>query len=162
MFRIGKITNTHGIKGEVKVYNTSDFDRFSVGREVYVLVKESKRFFHSQRVRTSKNLLIVKFEGIDDINDIEHLKGYDLWSDERIDEALGQNDYHYDMLIDKPVYNREGQKLGVVLSMIPVPQGHLMEIIKTDGKKALIPFVGAFVKAIDDEKITIEPIEGLL
>lgn len=54
MYKIGKITNTHGIKGEVKIFNMSDFNRFSVGKEIFILLKQEKVCFVIERVRTQK------------------------------------------------------------------------------------------------------------
>ncbi len=162
MYKIGKITNTHGIKGEVKIFNMSDFNRFSVGKEVYLLNKQEKKFFIIERIRTQKNILIVKFKGIDDINQIEPFKGFDLYSDESIDDELEDDDYHYSDLIDLIVYDQENHKLGTVISIIPVPQGHLLEIETMEKKKVLVPFNEAFIDDVLEDKITIKPIEGLL
>lgn len=162
MYKIGKITNTHGIKGEVKIYNMSDFNRFTVGKEIYLLKKEEKVCFEIERVRTQKNLLIVKFKQIDDINQIELYKGFDLYSDEKISDELEEDDYHYSELVDLMVYNLDQQELGKVISIIPVPQGHLLEILTTEGKKSLIPFNKVFVEDVLEDRIIIKPIEGLL
>ncbi len=162
MYKIGKITNTHGIKGEVKVYNLSDFDRFLVGKKVYVLVGGQKHFFTIERVRESKNLLIIAFEGYADINLIEPFKSMDLYTDEDINDALEADEYHYEMLIDKDLYDTHGLKLGVVKNIVFVPQGHLLEVQKEDGKMGYVPFVNAFVKEILADRIIIETIEGLL
>jgi 16S rRNA processing protein RimM len=160
MYQIGKITNTHGIKGEVKIYNLSDFNRFFVGNEVYVVMKGKKTVFLIERVRPQGTVLIVKFKGFEDINQILPYKGEFLYSDEK--PELEDDDYHYDDLLDKDCYDESGNHLGKITSLIPVPQGHLLEIEKLNGKKALIPFVSEFVIDVDDEKVIIRPIEGLL
>lgn len=162
MYKIGKITNTHGIRGEVKIFNMSDFDRFTVGKEIYIMQKTDKVNFVIERVRTQKNVLIVKFKGFDDINQIETYKGYDLYSDELIDDQLEEDDYHYHHIIDLDVYDLKNQKLGKVISLIPVPQGHLLEILTLKGNKSLVPFNKAFIVEVDKDKIVINPIEGLL
>jgi 16S rRNA processing protein RimM len=162
MYLIGKITNTHGIKGEVKIYNLSDFDRFFVGATVYAVISNEKVYFKIKQLRSQKNVLIVKFEGYDDINQILKYKSLDLYSDEEITDQLEDDDYHYQSLIDKDCYTKEGLYLGKVSRLVEVPQGHLIEIEKKDGIKALIPFVKAFVLEINTDKIIIEPIEGLL
>lgn len=161
-YHIGHITNTHGIRGEVKIYNLSDFNRFFVGAEVYVIKGGVKTSFVIERLRHQQHMLIVKFKGIDNINDVLIYKGLDLFSDEDVTDQLEDNDYHYQSLIDKPCYNEEGVCLGEVISVIPVPQGHLLEILTKDQKKVLVPFIDAFIKEINDEKIIVTPIEGLL
>jgi len=162
MYQIGKITNTHGIKGEVKIYNLSDFNRFFVGAKIYVMLKGKKVEFTIDRVRPQGTVLIVKLHSYDDINDILIYKGLDVYADEIVTEQLEEDDYHYDSLIDKDVYTKDGAFVGVVAGLIPVPQGHLLEIKKESGKNILVPFVNAFVEEVLDDKIIITPIEGLL
>jgi 16S rRNA processing protein RimM len=162
MYQIGKITNTHGIKGEVKIYNLSDFNRFSIGAEVYIVLKEEKKVFTIERVRPQGKLLIVKFKGYDNINDILMYKGLELYSDEDVTDELEDDDYHYHDLIDKDVYTDQNVYVGKVASMIPVPQGHLLEIEKKDGTKAMVPFIKVFVSEVLEDKIIITPIEGLI
>jgi len=162
MYQIGKITNTHGIKGEVKIYNLSDFNRFFVNAEVYVLIQGKKKFFTIERVRSQANLLIVKFKGYDDINDILAYKGLEVYSDASVIKELEDDDYHYQSLLDKDVYTDQDVYVGKVINMIPVPQGHLLEIEKENGKKIMIPFIKIFVSEVLEEKIIITPIEGLI
>jgi 16S rRNA processing protein RimM len=161
-YHIGHITNTHGIRGEVKIYNLSDFNRFFVGAIIYVELKGTKKEFEIERVRQQQKLFIVKFKGIDNINDIEMYKGLPIYSDEEIDDELDEDDYHYHTLIDKPCYKEDLTYIGKVMSIIPVPQGHLLEIETEEGKKVMVPFIEVFVKEVTDEKIIIKPIEGLL
>ncbi len=162
MYQIGNITNSHGIKGEVKIYNLSDFNRFSVGAEVFVMLKGKKKTFTIERVRPQGKLLIVKFKSYDNINDILVYKGLDIYVDERPDQELEEDDYHYEDLLEKDVYTIDNIFVGKVISMVPVPQGHLLEIEKQNGKKVLVPFVNAFVESVLENKIIIKPIEGLL
>jgi 16S rRNA processing protein RimM len=140
----------------------SDFNRFSVGKEIYVLQKGEKIYFTIERIRTQKNILIIKFKGYDDINLIEAYKGLELYSDDLVTDELEEDDYHYSDLIDLDVFDLNHQKLGTVKSIIPVPQGHLLEILTIEGKKALVPFNQAFIEDVLKDAIIIKPIEGLL
>jgi 16S rRNA processing protein RimM len=140
----------------------SDFNRFSVGKEIYVLQKGEKIYFTIERIRTQKNILIIKFKGYDDINLIEAYKGLELYSDDLVTDELEEDDYHYSDLIDLDVFDLNHQKLGTVKSIIPVPQGHLLEILTIEGKKALVPFNQAFIEDVLKDSIIIKPIEGLL
>ena len=163
MYQIGKITSTHGIKGEVKIYNLSDFDRFLVGHKIYVMVKDEKVYFEIEQVRMHKNLLIVKFVGFDNINDILPYKGLYVYTDLDVSDQLEDDDYHYEDVIGKDVLLEKDHTLvGKATSLIEVPQGHLLEIKKNDGKIALIPFRKEFIGEIDENKIFITPIEGML
>ncbi len=161
MYQIGNITNTHGIKGEVKIYNLSDFNRFFVGASMFVILKGEKHTLTIERVRAHKNVLITKFKEYNDINDILKFKGLDVFTDEAPDE-LEEDDYHYHDLIGKDVYEKDGKKVGHVLSLMEVPQGHLLEVMTLEGKKSLIPFRSEFVFDVLEDRIIITPIEGLL
>ncbi len=162
MYLIGNITNSHGIRGEVKIYNYSDFNRFFIGATLFVMIKGVKKTFEIERVRPQGNLFIVKFKGYDNINDILPYKGMDVFSDHDVNDQLEEDDFHYQDLVDKKVFDTEGNQIGMVISIIPVPQGHLLEIQKPDGKKAMVPFVEAFVVSVENDKIIIQTIEGLI
>lgn len=162
MYLIGNITNSHGIRGEVKIYNYSDFNRFFIGATLFVMIKGVKKTFEIERVRPQGNLFIVKFKGYDNINDILPYKGMDVFSDHDVNDQLEEDDFHYQDLVDKKVFDTEGNQIGMVVSIIPVPQGHLLEIQKPDGKKAMVPFVEAFVVSVENDKIIIQTIEGLI
>lgn len=160
MYQIGKIVNTHGIKGEVNIYNLSDFDRFVPNESIYVeqLNHEFKKLT-IERVRPHKNVLIVKFFGYDNINEVLQYKGLFVFSDEK-SEKIDDDEFYYDDLIKKDVFLENGEKVGFVISIIEVPQGHLLEI-KTKNKKALVPFRKEFVVEVSDH-IIIKDVEGLL
>ncbi|MDY0075150.1 MAG: ribosome maturation factor RimM [Acholeplasmataceae bacterium] len=161
-YLVGHITNTHGIRGEVKIYNYSDFNRFFVGAALYVEFLGVKQELIIEKVRQQNHLFIVKFKGFDNINDILKFKGLDLYTNQDPTDELREDDYHYHDLIGKACYTSEGSYIGLVQSVVDVPQGHLLEVMKSDQKKVLIPFIKAFVKDVLDDKIIITPIEGLL
>lgn len=156
-FEIGKILKTHGIKGDLLVESRSDFDRFKVGKKVYVTL-ESEIDFIISSVRDSNKGLIVHFKGYDDINLVEKYRGLILYSDET--PILEENEFHYDEVIGKEVYNQFGKLVGVVSSVMEVPQGHILRV-NTGSKEALIPFNDRFIIEVK-QTIIIEEIEGLL
>ena len=77
--QIGVITTTHGVRGEVKVYPTTDPERFLSLDRVFLDTGKEKKELHVTGVRFFKQLAIVKFKGIDNINDIERYKGCSLY-----------------------------------------------------------------------------------
>jgi 16S rRNA processing protein RimM len=158
-YEIGKIINTHGIKGELKVKTNSDFDRFKKNKTIYTYIQEKKVEFKIQSVREATDHLIIGLDAFDNINQVLHLKGAVLYTDEK--PKLKAGEYHYQDLIGKSVFNQENKRIGVVTDLLEVPQGHLLQI-ENEGKKSLVPFVGAFVKSVQDDRIDIEEIEGLL
>lgn len=157
-YEIGRISNTHGIRGEVKIKTDSDFDRFKVGKTIQTIVGDETLNLKIVSVKVASDHFIVKFEGYDNINQIEHLKGLVLYTSDK--PKLKKDEYHFKDLIGKSVINQHGKQVGTVKDVIEVPQGHLLQV-DTGLKLALIPFVEAFVKSIEKE-ILIEEIEGLL
>ena len=154
MFLIGTITTTHGVKGEVKVRNLSDYDRFHVDHIVIVNQKE----YRITSVKHQHDRLIVKFEGVDSMNDALELKDQDIYVNTKPVDSTGT---HYQDLIGKNVYLKDDTYVGQVKYIREVPQGHLLEI-DVQGQLKLIPFVDAFIKDILDDKIVVDVIEGLI
>jgi len=160
MYEIGKIITTHGIRGELKIYSYSDFERFKKGKTCFVIQNGEKITFEITNARQQKNVWIVKFKGYDNINDVLQFKDLMVYSDNSLEETLDEDDYRYDMLIGKNIVV-DGKVVGKVVSILDVPQGHILEV-ETATKKTLIPFRNPFIGPIDETSITIYPIEGLL
>ncbi|MDD2259526.1 MAG: ribosome maturation factor RimM [Acholeplasmataceae bacterium] len=154
---IGKILKTHGIKGDLLVESRSDFNRFEVGKKVYLNL-EGKIDLTISTIRQSNKGLIIRFKGFNDINLVDKFRGLLLYSDE--EPILEDNEFHYGEVIGKEVYNQYGQLIGVVSDIMQVPQGHILRI-KTETKDVLVPFNNQFVKEVSST-ILIEEIEGLL
>ena len=102
----GKILKTFGLKGEVKVLNSSDFNRFVKNKELYYLENGIYKELKIKEVKDGSSL-IVSFYGYDDINKVLPLIGYDLYA-KREKEDLKDNEYYYSDLIGKDVYNEDG------------------------------------------------------
>jgi 16S rRNA processing protein RimM len=153
MYLIGKITTTHGIRGEVKVMNLSDYDRFKTNDIVYI----NNISMVVERSRSHKGHYIVKLKTVDTMNDALLLKDLDVFSNERVND----DSYHYEDIVGLDVKLTDGSVIGKVIAIRDVPQGSILEV-QTDKKIVLIPFVDAFVKSIEDDHMMIEPIEGLL
>ena len=94
LLKVGVITTTHGVRGEVKVYPTTDEAERFLDLE-YVLLDTGKelRRLDIKNVRFFKNLVILKFDGIDNINDIEKYKGRDLWIPREEAQELDEDEY---------------------------------------------------------------------
>ncbi|MDY0276661.1 MAG: ribosome maturation factor RimM [Acholeplasma sp.] len=159
MYEIGKITTTHGIRGEVKVTSLSDFNRFVKNTKVFIMENDKRIDLTVMQVKSHKNSLIVKFKEFDNINEVLKFKDFIIYSDER--GKLKSNEYYHDMLINLKVYSESNEYLGVVNNVLELPHGHLLEVIEND-KKYLIPFVKEFIIKIDKQKIIIKIIEGLI
>lgn len=164
---VGKIVNFHGIKGEAKVgYSKNQQDFFTSLDTVYLKDKDDYTSLHILSAKPLKNMMIVKFEGIDSINDILEIKGKLLFVEESvIRENLNEDEFLIDELVGLEVFDNEnGQKLGFVIGVSNNGASDLISI-KTNSKKiSLVPFVKAIVPIVDikNKKIMINNIEGLL
>jgi len=163
--RVGIISTTHGIHGEVKVFpTTDDINRFKdlknilldTGKELITLEIEGIKFF--------KNTAILKFKGIDNINDIEKYRGKDLLVSRENAVKLEKDEYFIYDLIDSEVFTDEGTKLGI-LTEIMTSAANDVYIVKTaEGKEILLPSIKECILDVDAEnkKITVHIMKGLL
>nr|WP_263313517.1 ribosome maturation factor RimM [Mammaliicoccus sp. Marseille-Q6498] len=161
---IGKIVNTHGIKGEVKVLSDSDFteERFQPGQSIVVKHKNEELSFVIASYRMHKNFHLLTFEGIHNINDIEYLKGSKIFQEQGNDSiGLEENEFYYSDIIGCTVFVKD-EALGRVVEIIETGANDVW-VVKGD-KEYLIPYIEDVVKQVDVENktILIEPMEGLL
>lgn len=162
---VGKIVNTHGIKGEVKIKSNSDFTdkRFQPGGIVEIARKDKAPLeFKIASYRMHKGLHMLTFEGINNINDIEHLKGETLLQERDHEEIeLGEHEFYYSDIIGCTVFN-EDTPIGRVIEIFETGANDVW-VVKGD-KEYLIPYIADVVKEIDVEgrRIQITPMEGLL
>ena len=161
---VGKIITTHGIKGEVKIkVETDDLSRFEKGNKLYLGTDEKniKQEIMIDNVRYQKNMILLSFNNIQNINDVLEYVGLNLYVD--IDEVRVDGEIYYDDLIDCDCFVGD-EKIGVVTDVMEVPQGEILRIKLNSGKKVLVPYVDEFIESVDIDKkeIIINPIEGLL
>lgn len=164
---VGKILNFHGINGEAKVgYSKNQQDFFMSLDSVYIKKNNDYIELKIASVRQNKNVLIVKFKGIDSINDILPYKGELLFVEEElIRQTLDEDEFLIDEMVGLEVFdNNDGKKLGFVIGVSNNGANDLISV-KTNSKKiCLIPFVKAIVPVVDikEKKIMINNLEGLL
>ena len=114
LLKVGVITTTHGIRGEVKVYPTTDADRFLDLEYVLLDTGREKRKLEIENVKYFKNLVILKFRGIDNINDIEMYKKRELWIPREEAQELEEDEYYIADLIGMDVVLEDGSKFGTL------------------------------------------------
>ncbi len=161
---IGKITNFFGIKGEAKVGYTNK-DQLLRSKVVVMLDNINKPELKIKSVRFQKNFAIVKFDNIDDINEIIKFKGERLFVlKKNALKALDKDEFLIQDLIGCEVRNENGEKLGQVVDVSTNNAQDILNIKNLIGQINLVPFVGEFFPKVDIEnkKIIIKPIEGLL
>ena len=161
---VGKIINSHGIKGEVKVYPlTDDIQRFEQLKEADR--GDNKVVVNVDGVKYHKGSVILKFKEYDDINQILKYKDSFVFVNDEDRIILPENHYFIYDLIGCKVVDTDGNAIG---NLKDVLQGHSNDVyVIEDGddfKEYLIPAVKEFVKQvnIDEKLITIDPIEGMI
>ena len=159
--KIGQIVNAVALKGEVKVYNYSDYkERYEEIDYVYVGDKKTE----IESVRYMKEMPIVKLKGANDRNAAEALKGKDLFIDETQLRELPEDTFYIRDLIGLDVKDTDGKKIGTLTDVIQNSAQDLYEVKLEGGKKTLIPAVGEFIVdiSLEDKCITVNLIEGFL
>ena len=160
---VGKIINTHGVRGEVRVYPyTHDIKRFSY--LYYVYIGEEKIKVELDKVRYHKGAIIIKFLDYDNINQVLPFKGEYIYVDEENKIVLPDNYYFIQDLMGCEVVDMAGNKIGYVDDILQYSANDIYLVKGKNNKEYLIPAVGEFVKDINirDKRIVINPIEGMI
>lgn len=166
MFTIGKIINTHGIKGEVKVKQITDFEeRFTKGSTVYLINQDEQQLeLVIDGYRTQQDILLIHFTGYDSIDSVEGFKGSLLKINAEQLTDLKEHEFYYYEIIGCIVFTIDGEEIGKVDSILSPGANDVWVVKDSDKKEILIPYIEDVVKQVDIEnkRIVIEPIEGLL
>ena len=162
---IGKITNTHGLKGTLKVKSFTDFkeDRYKKGSLLYIAFKDEYIPVTVSQHRFVKTLDYLTFREYDDINMVEKYKGSFLMFNKEQARDLDNDEFYFEELIGLDVYT-DDLLIGNCVDVREYPQGEIL-VVKRDNKKdALIPFRKEFVKEVNKElkRIYLINWEGLL
>ncbi len=158
---IGEIINTFGHKGEVKVYPHTDFiERLSPRREVYIKSETVlPAVYKVERSRLHKNVIIVKFSGIDDMSAAENLRDAQIFAKGTDKISLQENEFYISDVIGMQVTTTAGEDLGVVTEVLKSPAN---DVYVTE--KAMIPAVKEFVVSMNvaEKKMVVNSVEGLV
>lgn len=139
-FRVGVITSTHGLRGEVKVYPTTDDpQRFSLLKEVILDLNGSERVLKIRSVRYFKNMVILSFEGLDRIEDVQRFLKKDLLIERKDALPLGEGEYYIPDLIGIEVSDEEGTVLGQITDVLQTAANDVYVVQMQDGKEFMIP-----------------------
>lgn len=162
--QIGKIINTHGIKGEVRVYPLTDYvERFEELKEIYV--GETKLKLHISSVTYKKGIPILKFKEYDNINDVIKYKDEYIYIDEKNRVELPEGHYFIYEIIGCDVYDNFQNIIGKVKEVLQLSSNDVY-VVKDKGsdKEYLIPAIKDVVKVVDikNKRIIIKPMEGMI
>jgi 16S rRNA processing protein RimM len=167
-FNVGKIVNTHGIKGEVRVISSTDFpnERYAKGNTLYIFTENESNptevVVSSHRVH--KNFDLLTFEGYPAVNDVEKFKGSILKVSENQLGSLDEGEFYYHEIIGCTVHSEEGELIGKIKEIIATGANDVWVVGRQGEKDVLIPYIDDVVKEIDTRSkiITIHIMEGLL
>ena len=163
--RVGVITSTHGIRGEVKVFPTTDDPaRYKKLKQVYLVTRKETLPLTIQSVKFFKQFVIVKFREYNDINEVEQYKNAELWIDRKDAMPLEEGEYYIADLIGLTVMTDEVEKLGVMKDVLQTGANDVYEVEMENGKTVLLPYIEECVKKVDLEKgeILVHVMDGLL
>lgn len=162
--QVGVISSTHGIRGEVKVFpTTDDAARFKKLKKVLLDTGKEQLELEVQSVKFFKQFVIVKFKGIDNINDIEIYKGKSLLVPREDAVALGKDEYYIADLIGMEVFTEEG-RLGVLKDVMETGANEVYIIDSNRHGEVLIPAIKQCILDVDIEgrKMKIHLMDGLI
>lgn len=163
--QVGVISSTHGIKGEVKVFpTTDDVNRFKRLKEVHLDTGKEHIILHPESVKFFKQFVILKFKEFNSINDIEAYKGKSLYVDREHAVRLRKDEFFIADLIGLSVETDEGEDFGIMKDVMQTGANDVYIVERTNGDEVLLPAIKECVKEIDIEngKITVHIMDGLL
>ena len=167
-FNVGKIVNTHGIRGEVRIISKTDFadERYKSGNRLFLFMPQSNSPLELtvKSHRTHKNFDLVTFDGYDNINKVESMKGGILKVPESQLGALDNDEFYYHEIIGCLVTTIDGEEIGKVSEILSPGANDVWVIKGKGGKDILIPNIESVVKEVNvkEKMVVIDPIEGLL
>lgn len=165
ILQIGVITSTHGVRGEVKVFPTTDDPaRFKRLKEVLLDTGKEKISLEIERVKFFKQFVILKFKGIDNINDVEKYRQKSLYVTRQNAVRLRRDEYFIADLIGLRVLDEQEQEIGVLREVLQTGANDVYAIDLKDGRELLLPAIKQCVLFVDVEAgfIKIHILEGLL
>lgn len=152
LFKVGVITSTHGIKGEVKVFpTTDDVKRFKKLKQVILDTGREQLDMEISSVKFFKNMVILKFKGIDDINDVEKYKKSELYVTRENAVKLNKDEYFIADLIGLKVTSDEGEDLGVIDDVLQTGANDVYIIKNAGAPDLLVPAIKDCIKEVDVE-----------
>jgi len=164
-FEIGQIVNTSGLKGEIKVKPfTDDITKFNNFKTIYVSVKKELKEFKVEKVRFSKNMVFLKLEGIDTIEEAENYRNLYIKRKRDKDEKLEVDTYYIVDLIGCRVCTDDQKDLGEVVDVFSTGSNDVYVVKDELGKQVLLPAIKDVIKNVDikNKTITVHLLEGLV
>lgn len=163
--RVGVITTTHGLRGEVKVFPTTDSkERFLELDEVVLRTSREETVLHIEKVRFFKQLVIVKFKEYNRIEEVENLKQAELYVSRDNAATLEEGEYYIGDLIGMKVFTDDGEEFGEISDVMETGANDVYVIDTQKYGEVLIPAIKQCILEVDiqSERMTIHLLPGLI
>ncbi|WP_317367040.1 ribosome maturation factor RimM [uncultured Tyzzerella sp.] len=162
-FVIGKIVNTQGIKGEVRVLpTTDDINRFKKLKEVYISKRSGMDLYEIESTRFHKQFVLLKFKGIDTMNDAELIKNTEIKISKDLAIPCEEDEYYIGDLYGMEVFTDEGENIGTIEDIIFTGANDVY-LVKKDDSQILIPAIKQCILNVDvkEKTMKVHLLEGL-
>lgn len=171
--QVGIITSTHGVRGEVKVFpTTDDAKRFKQLKQVLLDTGKEMLPLQLENVKFFKNMVILKFEGIDNVDDVVKFRQKSLYVERKDAVRLQKDEYFIADLIDIEVFTEDGIRLGRLTNVITTGANDVYAVALEEsslfgaaaGKEILIPAIRQCILDVNikEKRMTVHLLEGLL
>ncbi|MFS0787053.1 ribosome maturation factor RimM [Shouchella sp. 1P09AA] len=166
-FNVGRLVNTHGVRGEVRVLANTDFgeERFAIGSQLKVASRPEEKgtLLQVTSHRKHKNFDLLTFEGYTNMNDVEGFKGSYLYVSEKLLSELDEHEFYYHEIIGCRVTDEEENDLGTITDIIETGANDVWVVQRSGKKDLLLPYIEQVVKEVDLEAsvVKVHVMEGL-
>ncbi|HZJ76796.1 MAG TPA: ribosome maturation factor RimM [Oscillospiraceae bacterium] len=161
--KVGKIINTHGIKGNLKIFPLTDYmERFEELDWLYIDGYDDK--FYIKNVKYMPTVVLLSLEGYENIDSVKKFKDKHVLIDEGQREDLPEDTYYIADIVGLDVYTIKNEYIGKIKDIIQTGSHDVYIIEGEDNKEIMIPAVEEFIPEISlkEGKIIIDPIEGMI
>lgn len=165
LLQVGIISSTHGVKGEVKVFpTTDDKKRFKELKNILLDTEKEMLTLEIESVKFFKQFAILKFKGYDHINEIEKYKGKPLFVTRENAVRLKKDEYFIADLIGMKVENEDSSFSGILKDVIETGANDVYTVLCSDGKEVMIPAIKECILSVDLEsnEMKVHLLDGLL
>lgn len=165
ILQVGVITAPHGVHGEVKVFPTTDDPRrFKKLKEVLLDTGKERIAMEIENVKFFKKFVILKFKGLDNMNDVERYRQKSLYVTRENAVRLNKDEYFIADLIGLQVRDEDGEELGVLKNVLETGANDVYVVEMKDGKELLLPAIKQCILQVEPEDgyVKVHVLEGLL
>lgn len=164
LLQVGVITSTHGVRGEVKVFPTTDEPkRFKKLKEVILDTGKEQLTLEIEQIKFFKNMVILKFKGLDNINDVEKYRQKSLLVTRKHAVKLQKDEYFIADLIGIRAVDENDKELGVISDVIQTGANDVYVISREDAQELLVPAIKDCILEVNIKKkyVKIHLLPGL-